>query len=492
MAAAWAGPVEERRRAGVLLHPVSLPGPGEQGRIGAAAHHFLDWLRAGGFTVWQVLPLGPVHADRSPYNTLSSHAGEPALVSRAMAAAEGLGPEADDGAPPDADWLDAAWARFERDAPAAVRAEWKDFLRTARPWLEDWALFAALREAEGEAPWWTWPTPLRDREPTALRAARRAHAPALARHRYVQFLFHRQWQAVRAAARARGILLFGDLPLFVALDSADVWAHRHLFALDGAGRPLRVAGVPPDYFSEAGQLWGNPLYNWEAMARERFRWWVERVRTQLGRFDLVRIDHFRGLEACWEIPAGARDAREGRWVPVPGERLLERLRRAFGALPLVAEDLGVITPEVDRLRERFCLPGMRVLQFAFGGDAGNPHLPHNHVPGCVVYTGTHDNDTTCGWHAALDAGARAHLEAYLGALAAEPMPWPLVRLALASVARLAVMPMQDLLGLGSEARMNRPGRAEGNWRWRFQWEQVPAELAERLRGLIGLYGRLAG
>ncbi len=248
--------------------------------------------------------------------------------------------------------------------------------------------------------------------------------------------------------------------------------------------------MPPDYFSETGQLWGNPLYKWEAHERERFRWWVERLRTQLARFDLVRIDHFRGLEACWEIPAGARTAMEGRWVPAPGARLLERLRRAFGGLPLVAEDLGVITPEVEALRERFGLPGMRVLQFAFGGDAANPHLPHNHVPHAVVYTGTHDNDTTVGWHAALDPGARAHLEAYLGGAAGE-MPWPLVRMALASVARLAVIPMQDALGFGSEARMNRPGRTEGNWRWRFQWEQVPPDLAARLRSLLGLYGRLA-
>ena len=482
--------VLDRRRAGVLLHPTSLPGPGEQGRIGAAAHHFLDWLHAGGLTVWQVLPLAPVHADRSPYHALSTHAGEPALVSRAAAAAEGLGPEADDGAPPDADWLDEAWARFEGGAPAPLRAAWEDFLRAARPWLEDWALFQALREAEGGAPWWAWPAPLRDREPGALRAARRAHRRALARHRYAQFLFARQWQAVRAAARTRGILLFGDLPLFVALDSVDVWAHRHLFALDAAGRPRKVAGVPPDYFSETGQLWGNPLYDWEAMARERFRWWVERVRVQLGRFDLLRIDHFRGLEACWEIPADARDARSGRWAPAPGARLLARLRRTLGTLPLVAEDLGVITPAVEALRERFGLPGMRVLQFAFGGDAANPHLPHNHVPNAVVYTGTHDNDTTCGWHAALDAGTRAHLDAYLGG-PAEPMPWPLVRAAFASVARLAVIPMQDLLGLGSEARMNRPGRAEGNWRWRFQWEQVPPDLAERVRGIAVLYGRLA-
>ncbi|HHQ42406.1 MAG TPA: 4-alpha-glucanotransferase, partial [Chromatiales bacterium] len=307
---------------------------------------------------------------------------------------------------------------------------------------------------------------------------------------HVQFVFERQWQALRAAAHARGILLFGDLPLFVALDSADVWAHRALFALDAEGRPTRVAGVPPDYFSETGQLWGNPLYEWEAHERERFRWWVERLRTQLARFDLVRIDHFRGLEACWEIPAGARTAMEGRWVPAPGMRLLERLRRAFGGLPLVAEDLGVITPAVEALRERFGLPGMRVLQFAFGGDAANPHLPHNHVPHAVVYTGTHDNDTTVGWHAALEPGARAHLEAYLGGAAGE-MPWPLLRMALASVARLAVIPMQDALGLGSEARMNRPGRTEGNWRWRFQWDQVPSDLAARLRGLLGLYGRLA-
>ncbi len=485
-----APPALARRRAGVLLHATSLPGPGPQGRIGAAAHHFLDWLAAGGFTVWQLLPLGPVHGDGSPYQALSSHAGEPALVSAGTAGEEGLGPPADDSVTVDGEWAEEALARFEAEAPETLRAARAAFERAARGWLEDWALFAALREAHGGAPWWEWPAPLRDREPRALRAARRAHARALARHRHVQFVFERQWQALRAAARARGILLFGDLPLFVALDSADVWAHRALFALDAEGRPTRVAGVPPDYFSETGQLWGNPLYEWEAHERERFRWWVERLRTQLARFDLVRIDHFRGLEACWEIPAGARTAMEGRWVPAPGARLLERLRRALGGLPLVAEDLGVITPEVEALRERFGLPGMRVLQFAFGGDAANPHLPHNHVPHAVVYTGTHDNDTTVGWHATLDAGARAHLEAYLGGAAGE-MPWPLVRMALASVARLAVIPMQDALGLGGEARMNRPGRAEGNWRWRFQWEQVPPDLAARLRGLLGLYGRLA-
>lgn len=488
------GPLK-RRQGGVLLHPTSLP----SGDLGPDAYHFADFLAAAGVGVWQVLPLGATHSDRSPYQCLSVHAGNPQMISPTLAAERGwLRPElAQPPVPADEAEL-GAWRRqvclqahegFQRGATAEDRQALEAFCATESFWLDDYALYVALRRRYDLLPWSEWPAKLRDRDPRALNAARKSLSEAVAQERFEQFLFAQQWQALRSHANGRGVSLFGDMPIFVAFDSADVWARREYFDLDEHGRPRTVAGVPPDYFSATGQRWGNPHYRWEVMAQDGYRWWLERMGSQLRLYDLVRIDHFRGFEAYWEIPASEATAVGGHWVKSPGQALFSALHERFDPLPVVAEDLGEITQEVLDLRDRFGLPGMRVLHFAFDGGADNVHLPYNHEPNSVVYTGTHDNDTTLGWFQALPEGLRQRIYDYLD-MSPEPMPWLLVRCALASVARLAVIPMQDLLGLDSAHRMNRPGTTEGNWRWRFQWEQVPADTAGRVRHLLELYGRL--
>ena len=484
-----AKPVLDGRRAGILLHPTSLPGEEGNGTLGPHALRFVDFLADCGFSVWQMLPLGPTHADRSPYQCLSVHAGNPRLISFAQLEAWG-------------------WLPHTPGLPAASGAVRQTLLAQARQlflaqggareleafdaahafWLDDYVLYVALRQAHGNSAWWQWPEPLRDRDPAALAAARVRHAGEMALVRFEQFTFFRQWQELRQAAQARGVQLFGDLPIFVAHDSADVWAQREYFDLDTVGQPRVVAGVPPDYFSASGQRWGNPLYDWSRLQADGFRWWIERLRTQFGLFDLVRIDHFRGFEAYWQIPAGEDTAINGRWVPAPGEALFHALQNEFGALPVVAEDLGLITPAVHRLREQFGLPGMRILQFAFDGGADNPYLPHNHDVNSVVYTGTHDNDTTLAWFEGLPAVQQCVVLDYLGH-PAESMPWPLIRTALASVARLAILPMQDVLQAGPGHRMNMPGSNTGNWQWRFEWEQLAPGLAAQLRRMVELYGR---
>ena len=479
-------PVLDRRHAGILLHPTSLP----SGDLGANAFRFVEFLAEAGFGVWQTLPLGPTHTDLSPYHCLSAHAGNPQLVSPVSLVEWGwLTPE--EAATGDARArLMAAWRGFRDRAEAEAHAAFEAFRDAARAWLEDYALFEVLRKGTGGGPWWEWPAPLRDREPRALAATRARLGEDLDRVRFEQFVFDRQWRALREHAAAHGIRLFGDMPIFVAHDSAEVWAHREYFQLDARGQPRTVAGVPPDYFSETGQRWGNPLYDWPRLQADGFGWWRARLATELSRFDLVRVDHFRGFEACWEIPAADDTAVNGRWVEVPGAALFDALRTRFGRLPLVAEDLGYITPAVYALRRRYGFPGMGVLQFAFDGGADNPYLPHHLAPDTVIYTGTHDNDTTLAWFQALSAEKQARILEYLGS-PAEPMPQPLVRAALASVARLAVIPMQDALALGPGQRMNTPGTTEGNWRWRFRWEQIEPGLAQRLRRMVEVYGRLA-
>jgi 4-alpha-glucanotransferase len=477
--------VFDRRRAGILLHPTSLPG----GDLGPDAYRFIDFLAEAGIGVWQMLPLGPTHADLSPYHCLSAHAGNPRLVSPALLVEAGwLAPDAAQTA--DARLrLASAWQGFRQRADAAARQAFEQFQEAERAWLDDYALFEVLRKDTGAGPWWEWPAPLRDREPSALAATRARFGEDLERVRFEQFAFARQWHALKGHANARGVLLFGDMPIFVAHDSAEVWAHRACFQLDARGQPRAVAGVPPDYFSATGQRWGNPLYDWARMQADGFRWWIARFATELARFDLVRVDHFRGFEACWEIPAADATAVNGRWVPVPGAALFDALQARFARLPLVAEDLGYITPAVHALRRRYGLPGMGVLQFAFDGGADNPYLPHNLAPDTAVYTGTHDNDTTRAWFEALAPEAQARVREYLGN-PAEPMPQALVRAALASVARLAVLPMQDALGLGAGQRMNTPGTTTGNWRWRFDWPQLAPGLAASLRRQMEIYGRV--
>jgi 4-alpha-glucanotransferase len=374
------------------------------------------------------------------------------------------------------------------ELPDASSGEYAAFAQASRHWLDDYALFEVLSVAHGGAPWWEWPEPLRDRVPAALEQAARERATELQRVRYEQFAYFTQWKRLREHARWRGVRLFGDLPFYVAPDSAETWAHRSSFQLDATGRATAVAGVPPDYFSETGQLWGNPLYDWVAIRRDGFRLWRSRICEQLERVDVLRIDHFRALAAHWAVPAGAPDARHGEWKVTPGEELMRVLTDELGDLPIIAEDLGVITDDVVALRKGFGLPGMRVLQFAFGGGADNPHLPHMHGPDSVVYTGTHDNDTTLGWYAGLDANLRQQVDFFLRATPGA-MPEALIRAALGSVGQLAVIPVQDLLSLGSEARLNTPGTVQGNWTWRLPAGALAPDLARHYAHLNRIYGR---
>lgn len=448
-------PVLARRRAGVLLAASSLRGEG--GAFGDRARRFIDWLADAGFSVWQLLPLVPVDRSGSPYWARSDRAGNPDLT--------------------------------DADAPdPGSDADFQHWRAAQREWLEDYLLFEALAGEHGGAPWWQWPAPLRDRQATALAAAAlRLAAPMQARARQ-QWRFDLQWQGLRAHAAARGVRIFGDLPIYVAPDSVATWAHRREFQLDAAGESRAVAGVPPDYFSEEGQLWGNPLYDWDAQRRDGFAFWLQRLRLQSERFDLLRIDHFRALEAYWSVPAGAASAREGSWRRAPGHELLKAVRLKLPQLELVAEDLGDITPEVVALRRAFHLPGMRVLQFGFDGSPANIHLPHQHEPDAVVYTGTHDNDTTVGWYASLTPATRDLVRRYLGR-ADHEVPDAMMRAALASVGQLTIIPAQDLLYLPSEARLNRPGTAAGNWGWRLPQESLTPGLAARYRDLIQLHNR---
>lgn len=485
-------PLFSQRRAGVLLHPSSLPShhPGRCGDIGSEAHRFLAFLAAAGFSVWQMLPIGPTHGDGSPYQSLSVHAGNSELISLNDLYERGL-LQLDESYLPRADALRAAAQRFAQriHTDAALAQRYSSFCADNAAWLEDYALFVAAREARNQCAWFDWEIPLRDRAADALALERAREALRIAAVQFEQFIFFEQWRSLREEAQHLGIALFGDLPIFVAHDSADVWAQPQLFQLDGNGQPLAVAGVPPDYFSATGQRWGNPLYAWERMAENNFAWWRSRIASQLRYFDILRIDHFRGFEAYWEIPANCPTAMDGRWVPAPGQALLHALFAEFPELPLVAENLGTITPEVEALRAEFALPGMLILQFAFDSGAGNPYLPHRHTASEVVYTGTHDNDTTLGWYRQLDAGLRARVDDYLG-FPGEPMPRPLIRAAFASVAALAMIPMQDLLELDSAHRMNVPGTIEGNWRWQFDWSQLAENAQGRFRHWLTLYGRL--
>jgi 4-alpha-glucanotransferase len=448
-------PVLARRRAGVLLPAASLRQ--SQGAFGDPARRFIDWLAEAGFSVWQLLPLVPVDRSGSPYWARSDRAGNPALL---------------DATAPD----------------PGGDSDFQQWRAGQAQWLDDYLLFEALAEEQGGAPWWRWPAPLRDRAAPALaRAASRLEASMLSRAR-LQWRFDAQWRALREHAAARGVRIFGDLPIYVAPDSVATWVSRGQFQLDSGGEARAVAGVPPDYFAEDGQLWGNPLYDWDAQRRDGFQFWLQRLQLQAERFDLLRIDHFRALEAYWSVPAGAATAREGSWRKAPGLELLEAVRRHLPQLELVAEDLGVITPEVTALRREFRLPGMRVLQFGFDGDPANTHLPHKHEADAIVYTGTHDNDTTVGWYASLPPASRDLVRRYLGRGDHE-VPDAMLRAALASVGGLAVLPMQDLLHLGTEARLNRPGTVSGNWGWCLSLESLTPALAARYRDLIHLHDR---
>jgi len=443
-----------RRRAGLLVHPTSLPdGHGDMAQAVAA---FLAWAEQAGASVWQILPLNPPGHGGSPYNAQSAFAGDPRWFG--------------DDPSIDGDALDA-------------------FAHEQAYWLDDWTLYAALKASHDGEPWMAWDAPLRRREPEALDAARRTLRDRIARHRREQLVFFRRWRELCEEARGRGIALLGDVPIYMALDSADVWAHQDLFWLDEAGVPLRVAGVPPDYFSETGQLWGNPLYRWDRARETGFAWWIARLAHGLELHDALRLDHFRGFAGYWAVAATATNAVDGAWEPGPGMALFDAVRAALGRLPFVAEDLGVITDDVVALRSALGLPGMRVLQFGLD-DPRSEHAPHRLTRDVVVYTGTHDNDTARGWAAALDAKARARVLEYIGG-EADAMAWSLIRVAMTSVADLSIVPLQDVLDLGSSARMNTPGVADGNWRWRSTSGALTPELAARFRRLADLAGRIA-
>ena len=493
-----------RRAAGILLHPTSLPGSYGVGELGDHVIAFLDWAQSAGMRIWQVLPLNPPGYGASPYGCLSSFAGNPLLISTQRLLQEELLTVDDVADVPrfsdehvefdrvteyKSELLHTSWRRFQESASDELRAEHHAFLNAAdqAEWLDDYALYMAIKTHLGGQPWWEWETPLRTRDAEAIAQARSEHADAIEFWKYVQFLFFRHWALIREAAHARNIRIMGDVPIYVAGDSADVWGNQELFQLGDDGQPTVVAGVPPDYFSVTGQRWGNPLYRWDVMREQGYRWWVSRVRTNLRFADVVRLDHFRGFVAYWEVPADEPTAVHGRWMPGPGAALFDTLREDLGELPLVAEDLGFITQDVYDLRHAIGLPGMKILQFGFGDS--DTHLPHRIDPQTVVYTGTHDNDTARGWFDSAPDEEREAALAYLGCTTAEEIPAALIRAAYTSVAETAIVPVQDILGLGSEARMNTPGAEEGNWTWRLSAGALLREDAARLRKLATLTGR---
>jgi 4-alpha-glucanotransferase len=502
------------RAAGILLHPTSLPGPHGIGELGPEATAFLDFLQETGQSVWQVLPLGPTGYGDSPYQCFSAFAGNPLLVSLDRLREEGLVPASDLAKRPAfperevdfgavIEWkrplIAKAFAAFEKGAPPSRREELAAFEAKEAAWLADFTLFMALKRANGGGAWSTWDRSLVTRDEAALAAARRKLARETREVAFEQWLFFEQWGRLRRQAHERGIRILGDIPIFVAHDSADVWAHPEIFHLAADARPSFQAGVPPDYFSATGQLWGNPLYRWDALARTGYAWWIDRFRAVLALVDLVRLDHFRGFEAYWEVAGDASTAVDGRWVAGPGAAFFEALREALGELPIVAEDLGVITAQVEALRDRFGFPGMAILQFAFGSDAhANDFLPHNYPRNKVVYTGTHDNDTVVGWWTAgVGDSTRTAAEverereralAYCGG-DGSAIHRDFVRTLFVSPADTAIVPLQDVLGVGAEGRMNLPGRPHGNWRWRFAAADLTPDVRRFLLTLTDASGR---
>lgn len=503
------------RASGILLHPTCLPGPYGVGDFGSEAFAFVDFLREAGQKWWQVLPLNPTGYGDSPFQCFSARAGNHLLISVEKLKEKGVLDAADlreqPAFPEDhvefesvIRWktvlLRKAASRFMSGAIGEERRAFDDFCSSNVAWLDDYAIFMACKEEQQDVAWNEWPDDIARRLPASLDAARDRLKDSVLAAQYWQFEFFRQWRELRAYAAKAGIRVIGDIPIYVALDSADVWTNREYFCLAENGQPLKIAGVPPDYFSATGQCWGNPIYQWERLKETGYRWWIDRFRSAFHLYEAVRIDHFRGFEAYWEIPGGATTALNGRWVKGPGAELFTALERELGSLPIIAENLGVITPEVESIRKQFGFPGMAILQFAFGKDPQGPSFrPHNYSRELAAYTGTHDNDTSVGWWNSSGpddstrtpedvAKERAFAHAYLN-LGEEPIHWALIRGVATSVADLAIVPLQDVLGLGSEARMNLPGTSKGNWRWRFRRGALTSELAQRLRELVILYDR---
>jgi 4-alpha-glucanotransferase len=489
------------RASGILLHPTSLPGRYGVGDLGPAAYAWVDWLSGCGCKLWQVLPLGPTGYGDSPYQCFSAFAGNPYLVSPQLLLEQGLLESGDLADMPNWDeqrvdfgrlflWkpdlLEKAFRRFSAK-PGKLQAEFKTFCAENAAWLDDYALFMAIKATHGGGSWDKWPKALRLREPAAVREACTTLASVVMLFSFIQFLFFRQWKDLHAYAHEKGVQIIGDIPIFVAFDSSDVWAHPDLFHLDENSKPTVVAGVPPDYFSPTGQLWGNPLYKWEVHQASGYAWWLERMRATLKLVDILRIDHFRGFAAYWEIPAGNPTAEIGRWVKGPGADFFKAVEANMGSLPILAEDLGVITPDVVKLRDRFELPGMKILQFAFSGP-DNPFLPHLYPQNCAVYTGTHDNDTSRGWYATAPEVEKDFARRYLR-VDGNQIAWDLIRAAWSSVAVFALAPLQDLLELGNAARMNYPSRLGGNWEWRMSGQVMNGMLQARVKELNWLYQR---
>lgn len=483
-----------------MLHPTSLPGPEGIGTLGADARLFVDLLCDMGMSYWQVLPLTPPAAGNSPYSAFSAFAGNPLLIDLERIVQEGdlveapaIGPNPKNRvdftavAETKMELLHLAGSTFltRKETPRTV--EFRHFCNST-PWLHDFALFMALRHHFHGTIWNKWPEEAACVTATASRKYSQEFAHEIAVEKYLQWLFSRQWQELRRYANERGIAVIGDIPIYVAYDSADVWSHREFFLLDEQGNPTVVAGVPPDYFSTTGQLWGNPHYDWDAMEQNGYRWWIDRFKKTFELFDIVRVDHFRGFEAAWQVPVKEKTAEKGLWVKGPGKRLFDILHAALGPLHIIAEDLGVITPEVETLRDRYNFPGMKILQFAFDSGPSNKFLPHNHIKNMIVYTGTHDNDTTRGWYDSITEAERCEMIGYLGT-SGNDCVGDLIRAALMSVADTAIIPFQDILKLGNEARMNLPGTAFGNWQWRFSWDVLTQGLSTSVRGDVERYGR---
>ena len=493
------------RSSGILLHPTSFPSRFGVGDLGLEAYRFIDFLKDTHQQYWQVLPLGPTGYGNSPYMCYSAMAGNPLLISPEKLRDEGLLTEEDFANLPgfpvekvDFDQvvpikiglLKKACENFKVNATDIQKNEFAGFCDSKAYWLDNYALFMALKDAHENASWHTWEREFVKREPEALAQVEHQLNGEIFYYKFVQFEFFRQWSDLKSYANMRGIDIIGDIPIYVAHDSADVWAHPDIFCLDEeTGVAAQMAGVPPDYFSATGQLWGNQVYKWEELQKQDFKWWVQRFEAMLDYVDIIRIDHFRGFEAYWSVAKGEETAMNGKWVEAPGDAFFEAIREKLGKLPVLAEDLGVITPEVEALRDKYEFPGMKVLQFAFGSDPGNPFLPFNYPRNAVVYTGTHDNDTTVGWFNSANDYEKQNLLLYLGCVSSEGIHWDLIRLALSSIANQAIIPLQDILGLGNEARMNFPSVAEGNWGWRYQAAALRDELRDRLKVLTRLNGR---
>ena len=502
------------RASGILLHPTSLPGDYGVGDLGKSAYEFADFLEKSKQTYWQILPLGPTGYGDSPYQSFSAFAGNTNLISPEKLVEDEFLTREEINQKPDFpvgrvdfgklyDWknwiLGLAYERFRLTTNADLRGEFETFCRENADWLDEYVLYRAVKKSQNQKAWFEWEKPLKLRDENALEKARENLETEIKAQKFQQWLFYRQWNKLKNYCETKNIEIIGDVPIFVALDSADVWCNQSQFKLNEDGSPKVISGVPPDYFSKTGQLWGNPIYDWEQMKNDNFRWWISRIRHTLKTVDIVRVDHFRGFAAAWEVPGEDKTAENGRWVDVPGRELFETLKNALGDLPVMAEDLGVITPDVEDLRDSFGFPGMRVLQFAFGGDPNNHDLPHNYIRNCVAYTGTHDNDTTVGWfNSRADANStrdnsqinreREFCLKYLASDGSE-IHWDFIRAVWKSAANTAIAPMQDVLGLGNDARMNLPASDSGNWNWRCKSECFSDEIAERLREVTQIYGR---